>query len=207
MNKPQSPNELYEIRTKLSEATDYLENSKKKMSNANYMDLIKSHGKTFRLKPDIITKLHYTASWGDQYSSLYEVVMAVQKPQVEFAKRLKAISTNIVICDIILGPVKSEIVSPKISENSWYYILKRSLILATRSNEHAINAYERRKSIAEEAIRLDLLNKQKLEKKKEEEEKKAEETKANNKLFDFLNDHKYKNNWDDSDNDSDTDEK
>jgi hypothetical protein len=207
MNKSQTSEELYFIRTRLNEASEYLENSKKNISNANYTDLIKTYGKTYRLKNDLIVKIHYTASWGDQYGSLYETVMSIQKSQIDFAKKLKAISTNIVISDIICGPVKAELISPRINENNWYYILKRALILAIRANQHSINAYERKKNTVEEAIKQKSINKEKKEKKEKMEELNAQIEKdalENEKLFDFLKDNNFKDNWDDSDSDNDS---
>ena len=135
--------DLYIRRGKFNSSINKLEESSDSNLYINYKDSIKKHNKTYRITNDIIAKLHHEASWGDNNDRITSIVDSIDTTTDNFLKKIKTVSTNVYGADIILGPIKSKIVSSRESDNNWYYILKKLLKLSNRVNEYYIAKYEK----------------------------------------------------------------
>lgn len=149
---------LLAIREKLQNSMTILEENKTKspVLKANH-DVIIKGSKSYR---DIISKLAHLASWGDVNCLLSNLVNAViSKTHTEFPTKLKAVSTNVVLAGSPKGPIQGKLLSTRLHDNTWYYVLKKTLEIAVRSNQHAINEVERTKALALEKAEKEKKNK------------------------------------------------
>ena len=138
---------LLAIQSNLRKSLAVLEENKTKspILKANYATLANG-SKVYR---DIIAKLAHLASWGDVSCLISNLVNAVtSKSHAEFPSKLKAVSSNVVLAGAPKGPIQGKLVSTRIHDNTWYNVLKKTLEIAMRSNQHAINEAERVKANA-----------------------------------------------------------
>lgn len=109
-------------------------------------DVILKGSKSYR---DIISKLAHLASWGDLTGGIVGLVNAVaSKSHMEFPNRLKFVSSNVVLAGATKGPIQGKLLSTRLHDNTWYYVLKKTVEIAIRANQHTINEIERVKATA-----------------------------------------------------------
>lgn len=133
---------LLTIRDNLQNSLAVLEEYKTKspILKANHEAIVKG-SKNYR---DIISKLAHLASWGDISGTIVGLVNAVtSKTHTEFPNKLKSVSSNVVLAGATKGPIQGKLLSTRLHDNTWYNVLKKTIEIAIRSNQHAINEVER----------------------------------------------------------------
>lgn len=131
----------------LQECSKTLEASKSKLLTTTYKQSVQSHGKSYRFSHDIVTKLLFEASWGDQHDRITLLVHAVGKSPHDFYSRVKNIATNVYGADIMsnLGrPVPVKLLSADEKKNTWYWLLSKTIAIAIKTNEFYIHEYKRK---------------------------------------------------------------
>ena len=160
---------------RLQTALQTLENQKKStLLNTNYQDTLKTYGKTYHLSRDLITKITYIASWSDRDFKLTKAIeRLLLSRNIDFIDGIKSIDSNVYAADIIWGPVKAEIIDKnKHYTNTWYNVLKKSVMLAIKANNHFLKNIER----VEKEIQDKKIADAEAIKKHEEQIRKKEET-------------------------------
>ncbi len=174
---------LLATQTKLQDSLAILEKHRTSISRINYEDTCKTYGKTYRISNsrELSAKIYYCATWSDKHNMITGIIDSLESRQAtDFPKAIKRLSSNIVIADMINGPVSGTIIEKnRRFENNWYNILTKSVRIALRANAHFLNALAK---IKEDAIKKQIEEEER--KQKEKEEKSQQEAEEKEKMRD-----------------------
>jgi hypothetical protein len=175
--------ERIQRRNRLHEAEIILEDHK--FDNKlimNYDELIKKFSKAgdLRIRKDFAIKLLNVAQWGDKNNFISNIIFSLKESisHTDFHRVMHGLDSNIVSYDLAKGPVGGIIFNNQIKrENTIYNMLKKSVEIAIRGNEHFIKRINReqkeledKKKIKEENLKKERLLEEKRKSKEKEQE-------------------------------------